>query len=430
MWLFDKVNEEGSIWSKFNNVNTIDIILAILLAFVPILQHYVGVISAGASVLIIFFPYIVMKIVLNIKGVEKKNLLIIAPILVYSIYEVINHGTNFYEFAAFCLMNTFFVAIACNCINFKIFIKSVIAICAVASVVIIIQTFLYDMFQLHMQVIPVSFLSDGATEQWILLSRTGLIGVTNEIMGVYRPSAFFLEPSHMFIYFFPAVMYLLLSPNLTKVRFSLAVLLSIGLVCSTSGMGIAFVAGTWILYLALFRGGDNRPSFKKLFRLTNIIAIGTVLVGFFGMYIFSENFRESIIRIFESAISGRVDQANILIFGLEGRELIFGVADTSEGITFNLSGFAATLYKHGIVGVVLSYVYYVFALFRRLPEYFWIAVVVLVLSLFSAHTHGSFYMFYYVFILFYGYTLKKNEDKNKDKSKAFDWRNLWIKIKN
>ena len=103
------------------------------------------------------------------------------------------------------------------------------------------------------------------------------------------------------------------------------------------------------------------------------------------------------------AISGRVTRSSDLLKTLGGGDLLVGVTNTLEGIEFNMSGFAATLYKFGIVGIILSYMFYVYCALRLEAPYNWIGRVILVVSFFSAHTHGTLFMLYYVMILLRGY---------------------------
>jgi hypothetical protein len=69
----------------------------------------------------------------------------------------------------------------------------------------------------------------------------------------------------------------------------------------------------------------------------------------------------------------------------------------------NLSGYHATLYKRGIIGIFLTYLYYGQGLFKLKNAYFWLTAIILVISFFTAHTHGTFFMVYYAFFLINGY---------------------------
>ena len=87
---------------------------------------------------------------------------------------------------------------------------------------------------------------------------------------------------------------------------------------------------------------------------------------------------------------------------MSASQKVFGITSTLAGIDFNMSGFAATLYKFGAIGIVLSYIPFAVALFKTKSPYNWIALVVIIVSFFSAQTHGTFYMMYYMFFLMEG----------------------------
>ncbi len=85
--------------------------------------------------------------------------------------------------------------------------------------------------------------------------------------------------------------------------------------------------------------------------------------------------------------------------------MLTGKAGLINDIDFYLSGFFSTYIRWGIIGLVLTYWYYAQGLFRLKNAYFWITVIILGISYFTAHTHGTFYMLYYVMFLSMGYSL-------------------------
>ena len=78
------------------------------------------------------------------------------------------------------------------------------------------------------------------------------------------------------------------------------------------------------------------------------------------------------------------------------------ISDATTNVNFNLPGFFSTFYKYGLIGLFLSYAFYAgCALFAK-GAYRWMAIIILVTSIFSAHTHGTFYMLFYVMMLMDG----------------------------
>ncbi len=112
-----------------------------------------------------------------------------------------------------------------------------------------------------------------------------------------------------------------------------------------------------------------------------------------------------------TAVSGRIERALSLIrYKMSGSQYIIGVSDSVENVDFNLPGFFATMYKYGIIGTVLSYIFYLCcAVFAKGP-YRWMGIIIVVTSFFSAHTHGTFYMLFYVLMLMDGVIFERGEN--------------------
>ena len=114
-----------------------------------------------------------------------------------------------------------------------------------------------------------------------------------------------------------------------------------------------------------------------------------------------------------TAIAGRTERAISLIrYRMKGDQYIFGVSDTVGDITFNVPGFFNAMYRYGIIGVLLSYAFYVCCALFGKGFSRWAAIIILVTSFFSAHTHGTFYMLFYVLMLMDGVARKSNKPKH------------------
>ncbi len=98
----------------------------------------------------------------------------------------------------------------------------------------------------------------------------------------------------------------------------------------------------------------------------------------------------------------------MLVNSMSGKSLLIGVTENLN-VSFNMPGFFATLYKYGVIGVGLSYWYYAQYVFQLRNAGFWISIIILATSFFSAHTHGTFYMMYYILILMNAHHMSKRE---------------------
>lgn len=431
---FSRIAKLGS-----HNISLADKICAFCLAWLPLLQHYTGVfLEASICVVAVFLPYIIWKFIKQRADVNYSVILIVLPLIIFELYKLVDHGTNYIEIGRAIIFCTYLICAVCGCINIKYFIKYAYCIAMAASILIIVQYICFNFFNFHLQLVPVSLLLPEA-DIWIGGAETGMIGVTGAVLSFYRPSAFFLEPSHMFLYLFPLLFLLLLSPEKSKWKLISAIIITLGLVLSTSGMGICVAFGAWGLYFTCSNGKENIVSLKNLFRKRNILVIVVYLLVCFSIYSTVPLVEDSINRIFvgeeissemdgvvhikgdkhtnekgSTAIEGRTQVASMIIDDMKGKELIFGVADTTEGLNCNMSGYNATLYKYGYIGIILSYLFYVFSFLLLRYHNVWIAFIILLVSYFSAHTHGIFFMMYYVFILLEGWHSAKNPYNFKD----------------
>ena len=194
-------------------------------------------------------------------------------------------------------------------------------------------------------------------------------------------------------------MYLRLSETRTKKDLILAIFLSIGIIASTSGIGIATIVAVWLLSYGkvLF----NSKNFLKGF--VGVLFFIVVLIIAFNV---SETFRESVLRIVGlgersdyNAIAGRTGGVVFMWNSLSGSELWFGTGEyISRWYTWGFLGtFFRIIYEYGLIGVSL------FTLLFLSPAFFlkswqrWMAFYIIVLSLVSGISIQST-IFYYILI--------------------------------
>lgn len=194
------------------------------------------------------------------------------------------------------------------------------------------------------------------------------------------------------------------------------------MILSTSGMAAAVAIGIWGIYYALYNsknGRENIAKLKNLFSGKNIIILISLLILLIIAYNQVDVFRNMVLRIFSSgstgsstAIEGRTRLARLLVQGMSGKTLLIGVTENVNEINFNLSGFYATLYKYGVIGLVLSYLFYAPGIFKLKGAGLWTSLIIVIISFFTAHTHGTFYMMYFVIVIMNAYHMKvKNKTK-------------------
>ena len=403
--LFKKTRNDRS------GIGIIDKICIFLLAICPILQNYIGIINAGVTAFAVVFPYAVVKL-LKKRYIPVRCFRIILPLTLFLIYKVIDHGTSMTEVGHVVFYFVYSLAFCAGVFDSNEFINAATAVACAASVCIVIQYICYYVLGFHLQLVPTSLLVSGSS-QWIRLAETGRISITGRRIAFYRPSAFFLEPSHMFVYLCAPLVYKLLAAAKTdnKDR-KTAILLSVGMILSTSGMGIIVTVALWLLYLAKRGGKDRRLSVAKLLQPKNILLLVSITTVLLILYFRVDFFHRSVARIFSSgtdyrnAVSSRVDAGGAFIGQMRGKQLLIGISDHYSDVDFHMTGFNATMYKFGIIGTLLSYLFYIRCLRELKDAYFWLALILIGVSFFTPHTHGTFYMLFFIIFLLSGFNKK------------------------
>ena len=400
-------------------IAVLDRICAVLLAMCPLLQHYVGpVYNAAISVLVLLVPYLLFRIMKSWKTFSMRQISLVMVLIVYHLFRVVNHGTSVTEAGQSAVVILYLLALVTGSIDRKWFFRAALVVSVAASVCLVIQYVAFYLFGFHIQMVPTTLLLKSA-DQWVLGAQTGLAGITGKIRDWYRPSAFFLEPSHAYLYLFPLLLIQLLKPKKRTEDYIVPCVVTAGLILSTSGMGIAVVVGAWGLFVALYNEETGTFQLKNVMRKRNKYCIGILLVLSVLACVFVPPVRRTVSRIFvassgSTAISGRVSKALGLLADFDTKAWICGMADTIKGISFNMPGFADVIYRHGIIGMILSYEFYVKSVFKLPFSYSITAMVIIVTSFFSAHTHSTVGMLYFVAMLMTGYVLTSRKEEGKE----------------
>lgn len=395
-------------WSRQDTTEMLDYVCAIILALVPILQHYRSVLyNAALTLLVVLVPYLLVRAYFSVKGTDIKTILKrISPVLImvgYFVYRVVDHGTSVEEFGQSGVLALYLLTAALGCIKIDKMCKAATMVSIAASLCLIVQYISFYLFEHHIQLVPTSLLLPMA-DQWILGAQTGLAGITGRLSDFYRPSAFFLEPSHLYIYAFPHLLLSLFGGKATKKRLTVSILISLGMILCTSGMGMAVVVGAWVLFFALYDEKSGTFALRNVFCRRNLLLIGIMLVAAVLAFLFIPSVNRTVTRIFvtktgTTAITGRISKALESLKDLTITQWIFGVQDTTHNISYNVPGLIGALLRHGLIGMLLSVELYIVGLFKGELPYKLVAAVVLITSIFSAHTHSTIGMLYYMLIL-------------------------------
>lgn len=190
------------------------------------------------------------------------------------------------------------------------------------------------------------------------------------IDGLFRPSAFFLEPAHYSQYCILGLASLFATEKGFFTRKK--ILISIGIFMTTSGIGIASVLAIWAL--ALYFG--NRKITSSLIIRTVIITI-LMIVAFVLLYFTVPIFQNSVNRVIApgdgyNAFEGRLG-SRFLIGTLDGVFFVFGKGFKniptwgSLDTPYFMTGIVELMYCQGILGMIifLACCVYIFCKIRR-----------------------------------------------------------------
>lgn len=404
------MNNDRQVLMQYGSENTApgDKICALVFALAPILQHYKGIVeNAGFTVLILITPILFLRTIKNMDSgvVSRKNFFAIIPLIIFYFYTIIVRDFNFLRLGYVLLLSWIFICVANGCINISYFFKYVTRIAILATIAIIIQFISHNVFGRTIDFRPLSWL----VSQNVIWVRTAAnYGAAGYL---YRPSGFFLEPSHFFLYSFPIITVLLLSVNRDKKDLRTAIFLSLGLLLTTSGMGIVVLAGLWTLYFLIYKRASDYSvsSIVNQISVRSVIIVVLLVIGFYLSYRLIPIVQNIVDRFLTedqttNAIDGRVRLVSDYVKGITGRAVWFGTPVSElETLDFNVPGFFATYIKFGILGLVFSYWFYIQGIFKLKGPYFWLTLIIVVISYFTAHTHGTFYMLYFVIFLMNGY---------------------------
>ena len=124
-----------------------DMVIAIILALCPLLQHYKGIIhSAAITALVAIAGYLILRMIKDIPTIRFSNIGFILPIVIYQLYRIVNHGTSVTELGQGLVLIVFMFALVLGKIHTETVIKVGRIISIVASVCLIAQYISFYIF--------------------------------------------------------------------------------------------------------------------------------------------------------------------------------------------------------------------------------------------------------------------------------------------
>ena len=267
------------------------------------------------------------------------------------------------------------------------------------SVIVIIQTVLHYIFGFNLQTfIPAIVLDE----------YRGILGYSVS-RGIFRPSGLFLEPAHFAQY---AIVALLLNMRKQKLSVTRLLLLSIAILCSTSGIGMLLMIAAYA-YLLVIRTKEIEK--KKRLQYFLILGIGMLIVGILVSKV--PFIKSATNRVFSqddtgyNAVAGRSVHWEETVSKLAGLQLLFGVGPKDYRITGFITGLNEIIYYYGYIGLGLMIVTVLDSMIKRFKDKSWNGILCLVyFALLAASDVVGFILISFWFSLFSAICVNVKED--------------------
>ena len=192
------------------------------------------------------------------------------------------------------------------------------------------------------------------------------------IGGLFRPSAFFIEPAHYSQFCLIGLTVSL--ANNEELLNKKAIIISLGIILTTSGLGIVTTFAIWTVKMVVNGKGLTRSTI--IYLCVGLIAIILALIV---LYAISNSFRMALARIttssvdHKSALEGRLG-SRILLKDLNAEERLIGMGYGNiptygvKRTTYYMTGIIELLYCQGILGTALFLLCYVQMMLRALRK--------------------------------------------------------------
>ena len=321
---------------------------AIFLSLLPVVMMYktpgTGM-GLATTMVALGMVYAVCAIYVHWQKIDLTRLFFFIPYLLYAWFA----SNGMYRLLTTAIF-IHLLAISSGAVHLEKLKNMLIGVACVASGCVILQQLLHLVLGLDVQFMYKFLMIDS-------LQPVGYNGLFEPSHGkaMYRPSAFFMEPSHFGQYAFLGLCACLFGT--AEVRLKAALFISMGMFATTSGIGFVLTGAIW-LWWGLTKMEDY-PAIYKVCLFVGVCFFAALL--FFILY--QIPFFESIVSRFIDTPEGEVNAIDGRTFGwallFEGKdfwELFWGWGPETLP-TYFLTGLMEQLYMYGWLGVGLLFMY-------------------------------------------------------------------------
>lgn len=372
---------------KINPITFFEIFYHLCIALLPVLYiiNVPGInLSLGTVILIGFVPHSLIYI---FKRPNRKKRIKSFVFLIFYVYLIFRSDGNTKRIILCCATYVILYGQMKGAIN-STRIRGIIEAFAIINVALLVfQVLSYYVLHFRIQYIPQNLVYEEYRNSYVFRDLTGL----------YRPSALFLEPSHFSQYCIFALISTLFPVQGKQPDMKKAFAIGLGCILTTSGMGIALTACVFAWYMVL----NKQRVDKKILNIMKMIPILIIMMLILSRTVF---FQAALQRIFSTvegynAILGRTHNWDDAVGTMHGNLLWFGYGD-SQTYRLYLTGLADTIYKYGIVCVILEGLCFIYLMLKKVDNFVWCCSITLAALFCVAHiTNFVSQVFYFGIII-------------------------------
>lgn len=373
---------------------------SVFIPLIPVFSIYaspIGGVDFATFCMILFTPFVMLSFLRHYKPV---------PILfsIFMIYLGLVTGISLFTATIYSspdliilrtgkfifLVTIGFLGIRNGLFNYHVAVKALKVISIIASLILIMQYLLY-------RIIGTSFAFIISSLTVVDTNRS--VSMYQNVGSMFRPSSIFLEPSYYFQYVVLTLTLLLFSRDQVKKRghIFMAIIITVAVLLSTSGMGLVLVTFLWALKYLLYVI-DSKSN--KHIILTIVFLLLTIIVV--PLLMKTEIVSQTAHRINTTDVGANALNARTVSYQLLSEfdltNLVFGVGYGNILPEMFFSSLAYTIWTSGLIGAVLVFLILLSGIFRG--DIFTKIFLLIYLVLISVSTvlDASSIVFYFTFL--------------------------------
>lgn len=357
-----------------------------LLPWIMIYKFPFGNFSIVVLLSFLFLPYVLLSLTRKQSKVLSFRALFILIFFLYYGYSL----SNDFKTMVLLAIVAIHVIAAPKSLNFDKFVSVVQTFALVSSIAIILQVLLYTLTGYMFPLIWNDMVSE------VYKETTGFVVESKNFV---RFSGFFFEPSAYSKYALVGLSFLLFDGAINRKKIKKAVAITLGIVASTSSMGIIGAVGFWSYYIIV---KDNYvfKNKSKIAKIVYLCILGTIILG--ALFTVSHGFQQSVLRVIGAssdnydAINGRTGYSEIYLTQLSGSSFLYGL-NYMEFDNY-VVGYVKIMMFSGLIGLILLIFSCIACLLKNRPAVK-INIIVYIVLLFFAEIVGAMSLLFY-FVMF------------------------------